>query len=218
MALAQKPQKTFVPSNFDEAYYGQFEVKKRIPPKIRAQTLIALSYFPELKKQRITFRFRKRKTPLTSRPRILSSLLPKGWRSYVITISSHTTSNLEPILFKNLPFNAQIGVLGHEISHVQDYKARSSFQLMGLPFKLGNSDFVDRFEFRTDETTISQGLGHQLLDWSIYVRKALGIKEWHGASEAIEAGNLPTAGQRYMNPATIKAYMKKSTLYQEPDG
>ena len=84
---------------------------------------------------------------------------------------------------------------------------------MGLGFKLGKPSFVDRFEFETDKRTINQGLGYQLLDWSVFVRKALGIIEWKGASEALESGNVPEANQRYMNPETIKKYVAQNPLY-----
>ena len=213
MVFAQQPRKFYEPTDFDETYYGQFEQRKRIPKEIRVPVLLALSHYPQLKDKRIAFRLRKRRTPLTSRPRILSALLPKAWRAYVITISTKTTKTFSPILFKKLPFNAKIGVLGHEIAHVLDYKERTSLQIMGLAFRLGNSDFVDRFEFQTDAAAIEQGLGYQLLDWSIFVRRSLNVQEWKGASKELESGNALGAQQRYMNPATIRAYMKKNPIY-----
>ncbi|MEO0570807.1 MAG: hypothetical protein AAF039_03810 [Bacteroidota bacterium] len=210
--MGQTPMEHYVPDDFKVDYHKQFAKKKKIPERIQSQALIALSHFQELKDTRITFRLRKRKTPLTSRPRIFSSLLPKGWRSYVITISTETIEEFAPILFEKLPYNAQIGVLGHEIAHIVGYKEKSTFQLLGLPFKLSNAEFVDEFEFHTDKTAINHGLGYQLLDWSIFVQKSLHVNRWFGAFKDFREPKKPTR-ERYMTPPTIKAYMKEYSLY-----
>ena len=213
LVYCQTPRVEYHLEDFQISEYEKYSFRKKIPVEIQAQVLTALSYYPQLKDTRIKFRFKKRKTPLTSRPRIMHVFLPKKWRTYVITLSTKTTESFDPILFSRLPYNAQIGVLGHEIAHILEYRAQSSFQLIGLGFKIGNPSFVDRFEFETDARAIANGLGYQLLDWSIFVRKALGIVEWKGASEELESGNVPEANQRYMNPQTIRKYMAKDPRY-----
>ena len=210
---AQMPVQQFKEKDTKVLDYLEFKNNKTIPKEIEKQALLALSFYPELKDTKIIFRLKKRNTPLTSRPRILSVFRGKKKRAYVITISSQAKDYLDPILFSKLPYNAQVGVLGHEIGHIIDYKKKSSFQLIGLSFKLFNADFVDSFEFNTDQRTIEHGLGYQLLDWSIFVRKALGVIEWKGASVDLEAGNLPEAKQRYMNPQTIRSEIQKLELY-----
>lgn len=210
---AQIPVQQFQEADIKLEDYQEFKTNKKVPKEIEKQALLALSFYPELKDTKIIFRLKKRNTPLTSRPRITSVFRGKKRRAYVITISSKAKEHLSPILFSKLPFNAQVGVLGHEIGHIVYYKEKSSFQLIGLSFKLFNSDFVDSFEFNTDQRTIEHGLGYQLLDWSIFVRKALGVIEWKGASEDLQAGNLPEAKQRYMNPQTIKNQIQNLELY-----
>ena len=210
---AQIPVQQFQEADIKLEDYQEFKTNKKVPKEIEKQALLALSFYPELKDTKIIFRLKKRNTPLTSRPRITSVFRGKKRRAYVITISTQSKDYLSPILFSKLPYNAQVGVLGHEIGHIIYYKEKSSFQLIGLSFKLFNSDFVDSFEFNTDQRTIEHGLGYQLLDWSIFVRKALGVIEWKGASEDLQAGNLPEAKQRYMNPPTIKNQIQNLELY-----
>lgn len=212
-AFSQTPKVKFLPEDFRASDYEKYSLKKKFPKEIEAQVLTALSFYPQLLDTRIKFRFKKRKTPLTSRPRIMHVFLPKKWRTYIITISSETTESFAPILFSRLPYNAQIGVLGHEIAHVLEYRTQTSFQLIALGFKLGNPHFTDKFEFRTDERTISHGLGYQLFGWSSFVRKELKVAEWKGASEVLESGNIPEAKERYMNPKTIKKYMVENPIY-----
>ena len=211
---AQVPTKKFVSADFNLTDYLVYEKNKKIPEKIREQALIALSFYPELQDTKIIFRLKKKKTPLTSRPRIFSVFRGKKKRAYVITISSQAKEHLAPILFSKLPYNAQVGVLGHEIGHIVEYKEKSSLQIIGLSFKLFNTDFVDSFEFNTDKRTVEHGLGYQLLDWSIFVRKALNVVEWKGASVDLSDGNKPEATQRYMNPETIKNNIKLLDIYK----
>lgn len=206
---AQTPVKQFMVNEYNTDFYSVYRNKKKIPDEIKAQALIALSFYPELENRCITFRFRKRKTPLSSRPRLFSLFKRKQNRKYVITISTKTTSRLEPILFKNLPYNAQIGVLGHEIGHIVEYNQKKNLQIVGLAFKLLNSKYVNSFEFNTDRIAIKHGLGYPLYDWSSYVRKALNIVEWKGAE------GTSSVNQRYMNPETIEKEMKMYSIYRE---
>lgn len=208
-STAQTPVKQFITSEYDNDLYLTYNNKKKFPDVIKKQVLIALSFYPELENRHIAFRFRKRTTPLSSRPRLFSLFKKKKNRRYVITISTKTISRLDPILFANLPYNAQIGVLGHEIGHVFEYNQKTNLQIMGLAFKLLNSNYVNGFEFNTDRIVIEHGLGHQLYDWSSYVLKALNIEEWKGAS------NTSSTDQRYMNPETIKKEIKNYSIYNK---
>lgn len=204
-AYAQVPREHFDKGTFDRTDFTSFLKHKKYPKLLEKQVLTALSYYPELKDTNIIFRLKKRKTPLTSRPRFFDVFKGKKKRAYVITISTKTLEKFEPILFHNLPYNAQIGVLAHEIGHIATYQQKSSWQILGIAFKLLNTKFVDHFEYDTDLTAITHGMGHQLFNWSVYVRKALNIEEWNG---------LANSGQeRYMNPETIKNYMRSLDLY-----
>lgn len=206
---AQTPVKQFTVNEYNNDLYSINNNKKKIPDEIKSQALIALSFYPELENRHITFRFRKRTTPLSSRPRLFSLFKRKKNRRYVITISTKTTSSLEPILLMNLPYNAQIGVLGHEIGHIIEYNQKKNLQIIGLAFKLLNSKYVNSFELNTDRIAIEHGLGYQLHNWSSYVRKALDIEEWKGAA------GTSLVNQRYMNPETIEKEMEHYSIYKE---
>ena len=212
---AQIPVKEFQEQDFEETKYASYEYHKTIPKEIRKQALMALSYYPELKNIDITFRLRKKITPLTSRPRIIGVFQKKKNRRYVITISTQTNSKLAPILFSNLPYNAQVGVLGHELGHIVTYNTKNTFQIIGLSFKILKPKFVDSFEFNTDKICIEHGLGYQLYDWSRYVRKALNIVAWKGAPGGVPVTADDTENQRYMNPETIMQYIRSTSLYQD---
>jgi hypothetical protein len=189
----------------------EFGTNKIIPTAYESQILIALSYFPELKKTTIEFRLRKTNTPLSSKPKLLGLLQSAKKRKYIITISEATNSRLEPILFKNLNFNAQVGVLGHELSHVSDYMSKGFSKMTNLLLiEIFSKKQVDKFETRTDHICINHGLGYQLLDWSKSVRKNLKIDYWRGADNL----QYMTKKERYLNPETIINTMKSLTMYE----
>jgi len=180
-----------------------FPANKEIPSEIVPQVLEALSCYPELNQVPILFRFRRQTAPLTSRPRLLHIFKKPGRRTYVITLSRKTKKSIEPILFHHLGYEAQIGVLGHELAHIATYEFLSAGELISLGFKMLNPRFVDGFEFRADQSCIDHGLGPQLQSWSIQVRERLDIPEWKGFQKPFGSGQDHKAVQRYMNPETI---------------
>lgn len=211
--LAQNPERQFDKQLYDSTRYSRYQKRKNIPNEIKPQVLIALAYYPELHHTNIRIRNRKRKTPLASRPQMWSIFKKRNNRTYVITISSTTTSKLKPILFHRLPYNAQIGVIGHELAHISDYKQKSTLQLLELALSLLSSKNVDKFEFETDLNCINHGLGYQLYDWSQYVRHVLNIPEWRGTLQTNYRIKSSVQGQRYMNPKTIKECISKNSMY-----
>ncbi|WP_291131663.1 hypothetical protein [Flavobacterium sp. UBA7682] len=187
-----------------------FGTNKVIPEKYEAQILIALSYYPELKDTQIEFRVKKTKTPLTSKPNILSFLLSAKKRKYCVTISEQSNTYLEPILFKNLSFNAQIGVLGHELAHIANYRQKGfgkMFNIIGI--EIFSKKQVDKFEYNTDRVCINHGLGYQLLDWSKWVRQNLGRDNWRGANNI----TINPKKERYMNPESILKMINELPIY-----
>lgn len=211
--LGQTTVVCFDQNHFDTALYSKYANKKTLPRLVRNPTLIALAAYPELKETKITFRFRKRLTPLSSRPRYSSIFRRRKRRAYVITISTASNSRFAQINFSKLPYNAQIGVIGHELAHISYFDRKRIPGLVRLFFRKINTNFVDRYEFNTDSVCICHGLGYQLYDWSGYVRTSLKIKEWKGTHTNYSYNSDEKFGQRYMNPETIKQHIARYPFY-----
>ncbi|MFZ0596657.1 MAG: hypothetical protein WAM46_06720 [Flavobacterium sp.] len=216
IAQAQEIVKSFSASTFGskelDSLKVNYGINKIIPAVYETQILIALSYFPELKNTNIEFRLKKTNTPLSSKPTLPGLLQSAKKRKYIITISEETNPALEPILFKKLNFNAQVGVLGHELSHVSDYLTKGFSKMMNLVLiEIFSKKQVDQFESRTDHICINHGLGFQLLDWSKSVRENLKIDYWRGADNL----KHKTSDERYLNPETIIQIMKQNQLYHK---
>lgn len=213
---AQKVVKTFHQISFTNDEITNLKVEfgnhKTLLADYENQMLIALSYFPELKNIKIKFRLKNRKTPLATRPTFFSMIRSAKKRTYIITISKKSINYLDAIVFENLKYNAQIGVLGHELCHVSDYlnKGFDKMSTIGIN-QIFSKKAVDKFEFNTDLNCINHGLGYQLLDWSSNVRENLKRVNWLGAVNFTADEN----SERYMNPSTIKNILSKHPLYQE---
>jgi hypothetical protein len=173
-------------------------INKRIPEQYNDIIKIALSYYPELKKTNIVFRIKKQKAPLSARPTIGSTFLPASKRKYIITISNQPLEKLKPILLDSLSCNAQIGVIGHELSHITDFNNRNGIYFIRLLLAHLSTKYMDAFEYQTDKRCIDHKLGFQLLAWSKEVRQKLKITSWKGTKK----NRIPA--ERYMNPATIE--------------
>lgn len=140
----------------------QFGQNKKLIERYNHIILVALSYYPELKDTRIEFVFSDEKTTMACRPS--SVFFP---RKYKILINKQ--EDFEGIPFDSIPYNAAVGIVGHELAHVVDYERLTMLGLIDRLFlytsqKHGNP----YFEKSIDLMTINRGLGWQLYDWASY--------------------------------------------------
>lgn len=186
----------------------EFGYKKEIPQQYERPILNALAYFPELKKVHIVFRIKKQYSALTTKPNFAGVFKRKDHRTYIITISNETIDTLKPLLFENLTFEQQVGVIGHELSHVVDFNSNNFLQTIGVGIGHISKRYLDKMEFNTDRICIEHGLGDYLLAYSKHVRQAMNVHNWRG-SDFVNKGNSNGKYERYMNPDTIEKTMKE---------
>ncbi len=174
----------------------------------KKQILLALINYQKLRQTRIVFKVSKHASPLSARPTFLSIFRRPDKRSFIVFISNKTVERLEPILLQNLGFNAQIGVLSHELAHILEFRDKKFRYFVALALKHLSKRAMDEFEFNTDKSSIEHGYGYQLLSWSIEVRKKLNLSVWGGVN------NEKPKRERYMNPLTIQGYISNLSIYK----
>lgn len=184
----------------------QYAFNKQLPPGYEKEVLEALSHFPELKKVKIKFILKQSLSTLKTKPTFISVFLPRGHRSYVITVSNKTIDKLTPVMFANLPEEARVGIAGHELSHVADLSSRTTWQCLKVAMGHLSPRYLDRFEYNTDLICIKHGLGKNLEAWSRYIRNTMHTVFWRGAGYA-NKGDM--GYERYMNPSTIEKNINK---------
>lgn len=192
-------------SSLYDALLAEFGQHKSLAKGFEIQCLIALSHYPELKEVPIDFLVEPAFIPLASRPDPVSVLFPWINRKYLVIISNESADFFEPILIRNLPFNEQVGVVGHELAHTVYYLDKSSFQLGCIAYCYEyENDFHTNFERDTDKRGVAHGLGHQLYDYAFFVRRAFGNSE-----EEIAAAE----GGTYLSPNELLEEMGKYEEY-----
>jgi hypothetical protein len=143
--------------------YGK---NKTLLPEFELQTLIALSGYPELKEDHITFKFRHITT--TGKTTMwINSVLEKD-HYFIIYLTTRTKG--KSVLLKEAFFNAQIGLIAHELGHIVDFKKKNTGQLITWALNvLSSKQKRAAMEKQTDLTAIQHGFGWQLYDWISYV-------------------------------------------------
>jgi len=128
-------------------------------------SLLALSYYPELKETIMTFKLKDEES--TGKTTIAFTSFFKNNKKYIIYINRNKKNT--GILLNEAPLNAEIGVIGHELSHVVDFAGKDIFSLTGWGFRYLNKSKRKDIERQTDMATIKHGLGRQLYDWNVFI-------------------------------------------------
>lgn len=194
-----------------ETNKSTFGANKIMPAEYEKQIITALSYFPELINTKITFTLVKGSSGVIStRPEWLSVFKNSGRRAYVVFIGDSSTKRIPRFMFRNSPVDGQVGIIGHELSHIIYFSRRNTFGLLKTGIAHVSVRYMDRFENKTDSVCIERGLGYQLIDWNIYLRKAFGVADPENGPDPFFTD---TTRERYMSPARIRQVIAKSKAY-----
>ncbi|MBL7698600.1 MAG: hypothetical protein JNK79_10585 [Chitinophagaceae bacterium] len=189
-----------------------FGINKTMPQEFEKQILAALSYFPELSKTKITFLLQKGNSGvIETRPEWLSVFKNSHRRAYLVFIGDSSSKHTPQFMYRNSPVNGQVGIIGHELAHILYFSKRNTFGLLQTGIGHVSTKYMDNFENKTDSITIERGLGYQLIDWNIYLRKAFGMTDPENGPDPFFTD---TTRERYMSPARIRQVMSKSNVYK----
>jgi hypothetical protein len=184
----------------------QFGTDKAIPEEMQVAFYAAIAYYPMLSDVPVKVKQRDIKTTMQCRPRWDFFLRKKDKRHYKILVNNKVENN-EGVLFEHLPFNARVGVFGHELAHVLDYSEKSNWQIIRFGVEYLNDENRRIIENRIDQLAIEQGLGYQIKDFSSYVF------EESNASDAYLMYKL----KYYFRPFQIRKIMAELPEYFLPE-
>ncbi|MFD2037049.1 hypothetical protein ACFSKL_19760 [Belliella marina] len=154
---------------------------KRFPVEIKDAVIEALAYFPELAGVNIDFEYKEKISGavMQAQPRMLTLLVTgKEKREYRIKITRSFEFEEGEVLIEDVPHDALVGWIGHELGHIMDYKNRSTVNLMhfGMKYILSNKRLTEA-EIAADTYAISCGMGHQILTVKNYILHNENFKE-----------------------------------------
>jgi hypothetical protein len=128
----------------------------------------ALYYFPKLKGSDISFKEVKINTTLNTRPKLGSLIFrTRAHRKYIIRINNSVRDSA--ITLQEVPFDALVGVFGHELCHIADYTDRNLWGIFLRAYAYLHKKEKGKFEKEIDYLTIKQGLGCPLYQWAYFV-------------------------------------------------
>jgi len=154
LAPLNEINKTFLLEN-----YGK---NKEISEQYELSILVALSKYPELSNTSILFKEKSLSTTMVARPKLNFIFLPKKKHEYNI-ISNNKETKKGGLLLQNFSFEGQVGIIGHELGHIVDYKEKNDLQIIftGIGYVLSKS-YKIMLENKVDKITIKHGLGQEL--------------------------------------------------------
>ncbi len=209
--IADSTKNTAENTILEDSLFHLYGHHKTLPEDYKLQVLLALSHFPELKEVKINYLIKATYVPLSTRPDFWSMFKRKSKRSYIITLSNKTIDTLRHLLYSNLGFEEQVGIMGHELSHVADFRSKNALQSLRNAIGHLFPRYIDKMEYNTDMICIKHGLGKQLQAYSTHVRTAMHVHYWRGVDYVWKTDKKY---ERYMNPDTIEKYTKAFSAAQ----
>lgn len=146
-----------------EKIYGEGKI---FIPGYELQSLIALSFYPELQHTKIKFQLADKESTAKTTVTFLS-ILNTSDKHFIIYINNNKTRT--GLTLKDAPFNAQVGAIGHELAHVADFKNKNLLQMGLWGIKYLSRKLKIQIENKTDKSTIQHGLGWQLYDFVDFI-------------------------------------------------
>ena len=128
----------------------------------------ALVFYPELCGQKIRLQYGRSNTSMSARPRIWSVFVRRDNRTYKVIVNNNPQKAQTQLLY-SVPFNASVGIMGHELAHILDYKSKSGWQIIWTGIRYSGKRYRRTIEQQTDMTTIERGLGWQLYHFSYFL-------------------------------------------------
>ena len=179
----------------------QFTKVEGIPDFYAESIYLALWHFPELREVKIEVVFKHIATTMQVQPRLGSVFRSAGKRTYRLFINNK--ADFDGILFGDIPFNARVGIVSHELCHILDYEHKSTFQLIGTGFRFLSKKGKLKYERSIDRLTVYKGMGWQLRDWAQY---AIYDSDATADYKAFKKIN-------YLGPQEVEALIQESGRY-----
>lgn len=144
---------------------------KGLPKGFEIAAAIAFSAFPQLKEVNIDMILTQDGAPMESTVEISSLFGTRANRRYLILLNDAQNSYFDPILLRSLPFDAQVGILAHELGHIAYYHELNLFEFgkWGLSY-LRDDEFRAIHERSTDLMPVYYGLASQIYQYAYFVR------------------------------------------------
>lgn len=183
---------------------------KGLPEGFEMAALLAYAAYPQLKDVKVDMQLITSGAPMESNFDIPTLFGKKEDRQYIIYLNNAENTPYDEILLRALPFDAQVGILAHELGHVAYYDQLSTLEIgkWGIMYLLSD-DFRAKHERSTDLMPVYHGLGSQIYQYAYYVRHDPSVKA------LFENFGAEFIDKFYMSDGELKEVIEKNLLYSK---
>jgi len=156
--------------DMDDAIVEKYEKVENwfMPDSIQEILTVVAEAFPEIEDEKIIVKNSSIKTTMNVRPTIFSLIFNKREnRKYILRINNSEKG--ESVFYKDVPEDARIGLLAHEMMHIVDFSERSFWGVLKRGIQYLYLKGKAKYESEIDQMVIDIGLGEYLHSWSDYV-------------------------------------------------
>lgn len=159
---------------------AHYLLHKKMPGLLRKDIAQALSYFPDLADVRIDFVFRDKlnKAFMQAQPKWYGFFQSPDNRHYIIKISRNFQLEDGMLPIEEMPRDALLGWLAHELGHIMDYQEKSAFALMafGLSYITSHQHMIEA-ERNADIHAIRSKAGPYILQTKDFIHGYQGVPQ-----------------------------------------
>ncbi|MDD2636632.1 MAG: hypothetical protein PHW82_14155 [Bacteroidales bacterium] len=162
--------------------------------------LLAINNYNNIDSTKIIFK--KTNIPCQGQAQpILKTILKKPEkRTYIVKVQDCNPKN--PLCFSLLPDSAKIGLIGHELAHIVDYKTKNFLQISATGIKyILSKTYKTQLEYQTDSITIMHNMGAEKLVFYKFIT----------TSDLSDEKYLKNIRRYYMNSKDIIRIMSNSS-------
>jgi hypothetical protein len=147
--------------------YSQTPSKWEIPEKYDSLIVFLSDTFEDLHNIKIIVKEKTIGTTMAMRPTLFSMLKKPQNRTYVLCINNR--DEFSGVLLKDVPREARVGIMAHELMHVRDYKSRNFLGLAERGWQYLSKRGKHKFEHEIDQMVIDSGFGFFLYYWKAHL-------------------------------------------------
>lgn len=168
-------------------------------------------FFPAMRLKKIIVAYKKQKELIKTKSPVLNLFKKPKNRIYKIYIGTDYKNTLDSVSFNYLSCNSKVGLIGREITRIEDYSTSGFFNLFGLGFKKFSKAKVHKYEYDIEMRMIEVGLGYQLKNLAFETEQKTTIDKWKDPDAY--ASYLKRTKGKYMSAEAISNFINDFPVY-----
>ncbi len=140
--------------------------------------IICTNFFPNMRYKKIKLITQKQKNIIKTKSIFLNLFKKPINRVYKIYIGKNFGNTLDSVSVNYLNVNSKIGLIGREITRIDEYSTSGFFSLMAHGLKKLSRGQLKKFEYDVEMRMIEVGLGYQLKSLAAETEQKTSIEKW----------------------------------------